>query len=63
MTVLPNATERPTLSIPEAGEVLGISRDLAYRAAARGDIPTVRLGPKRLRVPTAQLLALLGVPG
>ncbi len=61
--MLPNPTERPTLSIPEAGEVLGISRDLAYRAAARGDLPTIRLGPKRLRVPTAQLLALLGVPG
>lgn len=62
MTVLlPNATERPTLSVEEAGEVLGISRDLAYKAAARGDIPTIRVGPKRLRVPTARLLAMLGV--
>jgi len=64
VTVLPpDWRQRPTLSIAEAGEVLGVSRDLAYRAAARGDLPTIRLGPKRLRVPTAQLLALLGVPG
>ncbi len=52
-------TRRPTLSVEEAGEVLGVSRDLAYRAAARGDIPVIRVGPKRLRVPTARLLAML----
>jgi excisionase family DNA binding protein len=49
----------PTVSIDEAGEMLGISRRSAYRAAARGEIPTLRLG-RRLLVPTPRLLALLG---
>lgn len=49
----------PTLSVDEAGEMLGISRRSAYRAAARGEIPTLRLG-RRLLVPTPRLLALLG---
>jgi excisionase family DNA binding protein len=39
-----------TLSVPEAAERLGISRNLAYAAAARGDIPAIRLGRKTLRV-------------
>jgi excisionase family DNA binding protein len=49
-----------TLTVEKAGELLGISRRSAYRAAARGDLPTLRLG-RRLLVPTAPLLALLGV--
>lgn len=52
----------PTLSVDEAGEMLGISRRSAYRAAARGEIPTLRLG-RRLLVPTPRLLALLGAAG
>lgn len=50
----------PTLTIHEAGEMLGISRRSAYRAAARGEIPTLRLG-RRVLVPTPRLLALLGL--
>ncbi len=49
-----------TLSVEEAGELLGISRRSAYRAAARGELPTVRLG-RRLVVPTPKLLAMLGL--
>lgn len=41
------------------GEMLGISRRSAYRAVARGDLPTLRLG-RRILVPTPRLLALLG---
>lgn len=51
----------PTLTIEEAGDMLGISRRSAYRAAARGELPTLRLG-RRLLVPTPRLLALLGLP-
>lgn len=51
----------PTLTIDEAGEMLGISRRSAYRAAARGELPTLRLG-RRLLVPTPRLLTLLGLP-
>jgi excisionase family DNA binding protein len=48
--------ERVTITVEEAGRVLGLSRGAAYNAARRGDIPTIRLG-KRLVVSTAALLA------
>ncbi len=51
----------PTISVEHAGEVLGISRRSAYRAATTGELPTIRLG-RRLLVPTARLLELLGLP-
>jgi hypothetical protein len=42
-----------TLSVPEAGKrFYGLSRNGSYKAAARGDIPTIRIG-KLLRVPIA----------
>ena len=43
-------SERRTLTIPEAGAILGISRNSAYEAAARGEIPVIKIG-KRLLVP------------
>ena len=51
----------PTISVPKAGEVLGLSRSSAYRAAAAGLIPTLRFG-SRMIVPTARLLEMLGIP-
>jgi len=36
--------------VPEAGEMLGLTRNAAYAAAKRGDIPVIRIG-KLLRVP------------
>jgi len=48
-----NPEERPTVSIEEAGIVLGISRWGAYQAAKTGELPTVRFG-RRVRVPTAE---------
>ena len=49
----------PTIGVEEAGELLGLCRSSAYRAAQRGEIPTIRLNG-RLHVPTARLRALLG---
>ncbi|MDP8975667.1 MAG: helix-turn-helix domain-containing protein [Actinomycetota bacterium] len=49
-----------TISLEQAGELLGVSRRTAYRAAARGQIPTIRIG-RRWFVPTARLLDLLGL--
>jgi excisionase family DNA binding protein len=47
--------ERKTMTVPEAGrEYFGLSRNAAYEAARRGDIPTIRIG-KLLRVPVAAL--------
>ncbi len=48
-----------TLTVPEAGDLVGISRGSAYEAARRGEIPTIRLGG-RLVVPKAKLLQMLG---
>ena len=51
----------PLLSVEQASELLGVSRSVGYRAAASGDLPTWRWG-RRVYVPTARLLELLGVP-
>jgi excisionase family DNA binding protein len=48
-----------TITVEEAGRLLGIGRSLAYEAARRGELPTIRLG-RRLLVPTARLQALVG---
>jgi hypothetical protein len=50
----------PTVTVPEAGRICGIGRSAAYRAAATGELPTIRIG-RRLLVPTAPLLRMLGV--
>lgn len=50
----------PTLTVEEAGRLLGISRTAAYRAVKRGELPVVHLSG-RLHVPTAKLLRLLGI--
>jgi excisionase family DNA binding protein len=50
---------RRTYSIEEAATVLGISRSAAYRAAARGEIPVLVVGRRKL-VPAARLRELLG---
>jgi excisionase family DNA binding protein len=48
-----------TLSVPEAGRrYFGLSRNSAYDAAARGEIPTVRIG-RLLRVPVRALERML----
>jgi excisionase family DNA binding protein len=45
-------------SVPEAGRRLGIGRTTAYRLAADGTLPTMRLGG-RIVVPRSQLERLL----
>ena len=60
-TIIPDLATMPaTMTIPEAAELLGISRSAAYRAVTRGEIPTIRIG-RRLLVPTAKLYAMLGL--
>ncbi len=44
-----------TISVPEAGRIFyGIGRDASYQAAARGDIPVIRIG-RLLRVPVVAM--------
>ena len=49
------------IGVKQACALLGISRSAGYRAAAVGDLPTIRLG-RRLYVPTARLGVLIGLP-
>jgi hypothetical protein len=44
--------DRLTYDVPEAGAMLGLSRNASYAAAARGDLPIVRFG-KLKKVPKA----------
>ncbi len=58
----PSDTTAPqTMSVEQAGRLLGISRRSAYRAVAGGHLPVIRLG-RRMLVPTHKLYALLGIP-
>ena len=51
-----------TLSVPAAGKkYFGIGKNASYRAAERGDIPTIRIGGL-LRVPVVRLEKKLAGP-
>jgi excisionase family DNA binding protein len=50
----------PTISVEHAAKLLGVSRSAAYRAVTAGQLPNLRLG-RRIYIPTARLLAMLGV--
>ncbi len=47
------------ISVQEAGAMAGLSRNAAYEAAKRGEIPTVKWG-RLLKVPKAAWLKKLG---
>jgi excisionase family DNA binding protein len=47
-----------TMTVPKAGELLGLGRNGSYEAAHRGEIPTIRFG-RLLRVPVAALERML----
>ena len=50
-----------TLSVPEAGKkYFDLSRGASYAAAARGDLPTIKIG-RKLRVPLVALERMLDI--
>lgn len=53
-----------TLTVPEAAQLLGIGRNLAYEIAARdgeiAGVPVIRVG-RRLLIPLTRLLDVLGL--
>lgn len=51
-------SERMTYSVREAAELLGLSRNSAYQACLKGEIPHLKIG-KRILIPRAQLEGLL----
>ncbi|MEE3853212.1 excisionase family DNA-binding protein [Gordonia sp. LSe1-13] len=48
-----------TVSVPEAARLLGISRDACYEMAKSGELPAIRIGPRRIRIPARPLADLL----
>ena len=46
------------MKVPEAGWWLGLGRSGSYDAAARGELPTIKIGG-RLVVPTAAVARML----
>ena len=59
MVVNPDWRSESTVTVEEAGAILGVSRSVAYEAANAGSIPAIRVG-RRLLIPVARLRALLG---
>jgi len=58
MITLSDLEDRPTVTVDETAQLLGVSRASAYEAVRRGQIPSLHLG-RRVLVPVPQLLALL----
>ena len=56
-----DANPKLVMTVPEAGKALGLSRQTAYEAARRGDIPTIRIG-NLLRVPITAFQEMLNRP-
>jgi hypothetical protein len=56
------ARRAPTVSLLEAGRALGYGANTTYEAAQRGTfpLPVIRVG-RKMRVPSAALLAALGL--
>ena len=50
--------KRKTITVPEAASMLGVSRNLAYEAVRRGELPAIRVG-RRLVVPLKAIEELL----
>ena len=51
-------SDKKAVSVVEAGRILGIGKNLAYEAVARGEIPSIRVGG-RILVPLAALDKML----
>jgi len=51
-----------TLSVAEAGRLLGLGRNSSYKAARRGELPTLRIGG-RILVPREALERMLRETG
>ncbi|TAI62165.1 helix-turn-helix domain-containing protein [Bradyrhizobium sp. Leo170] len=54
--------KRLVYTVPEAGEMLGLTRNASYEAAKRGDLPVIRIG-KLIRVPKLAFRQMLDRAG
>jgi hypothetical protein len=60
-TWLQEMLSKPTTTVPLAGKAIGLSRNAAYEAAHRGEIPTLQFGRRKV-VPTSWLRQILRLP-
>jgi len=51
---------QPTCSVDDYRRIMGISKNPAYEAVKRGDVPSIRVGGC-IRIPTAPLKQMLGL--
>jgi hypothetical protein len=59
MSLQPKIEDVKTLSVPQAGRrYFDLSRGASYAAAARGEMPVIRIG-RKIRVPIAALERML----
>lgn len=58
-SVLDELRSTAMVSVGRTAEILGISRGHAYNLVKSGDLPVIRLGAKRVRVPSVALLRML----
>ena len=56
---LTDLEDRVTITVEEAGRLIGVRRSAAYEAARRGELPTRRVG-RRLLVPVPAFRRWLG---
>ncbi|MFZ5639181.1 MAG: helix-turn-helix domain-containing protein [Bacillota bacterium] len=54
-------TTKATMTVPEAAKYLGISRSLAYTLIKSGEIPSLKLGEKRIIIPRTALERMLEI--
>ena len=54
--------ERATLSVSASARMLGVSRNSAYSAVQRGEIPNIRIG-KRILIPRIAIERMLAEAG
>ena len=52
-------TKPLTYSVPEFAALIGVSRGTAYEAVRLGQVPSIRLGKRRIVIPRAAVEALL----
>jgi hypothetical protein len=54
---IPDPNTEPTITVPRAGQILGMSRNAAYAAAKDGRLPVIAISRTRVVVITADFLA------
>lgn len=51
--------EKRTLTVAEAAQVLGLHKNAVYEAVKNGQIPAIKFGPRRIRIPSDAVERLL----